>query len=639
MLHDTPLITAISMGFVLAFFFGSLAQKFRLSPLVGYLFAGVMVGVINGSPLINLVLDKNLLEQLAELGVILLMFGVGLHFSPKDLMSVKKIAVPGALIQIMITATVGTTLLYFGMVWGNTDNVSNVVVSVYNSIMAPYGISLPQIKSIGLGGAIIFGLSLSVASTVVLLRSLEERSAVVTERGKTMIGWLIVEDMAMVLVLVILPALAPALGGKTVGVVSAESVWVSIIQTLIMVTLFVVLMLTLGKKVIPWTLEKVAHLGSKELFTLSVLAIALGVALGAAYLFGVSLALGAFFAGMMMNESELSHEAAQDSLPLRDAFAVLFFVSVGLQLDLGIFLEHPLMLLGTLMVILFCKSITTYSIVRLFRYSKETALTIGVSLAQIGEFSFILISLGVSLQLVNETAKSLILSAAILSIVINPFLFKLLDRWITAHQDKLEDRIISSDSLDDDTEEKEEIQIPVPEQQHAIIVGYGRVGSELIRILQEKQIPFVVIENEPYRAEKAQKLGIPIITGNAASEDVMHKANPATASMLLIASHQPFEEGAMINHVSKVNPGAIIVARAETDAAVDYLLSQGAHGAVMEKKELAFSMMEMVMSGKRLTQRGLWPPVPVSADVEKGMDIITDAQSADCTDTETVNKE
>ena len=284
MLHDTPLITAISMGLVLAFVFGSLALKFRLSPLVGYLFAGVIAGLINRSPLINLEMDKNLLEQLAELGVILLMFGVGLNFSPKDLMSVKKIVVPGALIQIMITATVGTALIYLAM-GGRTDQVH--AIEMYNMVMAPFGISLPSIKSISLGGAIIFGLSLSVASTVVLLRSLEERSATVTERGKTMIGWLIVEDMAMVLVLVILPALAPTLGGKSVGVVSAESVWVSIIQTLIMVTLFIVLMLTLGKKMIPWTLEKVALLGSKEVFTLSVLAIALGVALGAAYLFGV----------------------------------------------------------------------------------------------------------------------------------------------------------------------------------------------------------------------------------------------------------------------------------------------------------------------------------------------------------------
>ena len=618
MLHDTPLITAISMGLVLAFAFGSLALKFRLSPLVGYLFAGVIAGLINRSPLINLEMDKNLLEQLAELGVILLMFGVGLNFSPKDLMSVKKIAVPGALLQILITATVGTILIYLVM-GGRTDQVN--AIGMYNLIMAPYGISLPQVKTISLGGAIIFGLSLSVASTVVLLRSLEERSAMVTERGKTMIGWLIVEDMVMVLVLVILPALAPTLGGKSVGVISAESVWISIIQTLIMVTLFIVLMLTFGKKMIPLTLEKVALLGSKEVFTLSVLAIALGVALGAAYLFGVSLALGAFFAGMMMNESELSLEAAQDSLPLRDAFAVLFFVSVGLQLDLDVFWEHPLMLLGTLLIILFCKSVATFSIVRLFGYSKETALTIGVSLAQIGEFSFILITLGVSLQLVDETAKSLILSAAILSIVINPFLFKLLDRWIRANQDKLKNKIDQNNGIVHSTDE--DLRILVPEREHAIVVGYGRVGCQLVRILQEKQIPLVVIENEPLKAEKAQKSGLPVIMGNAAAEEIMHKANPATASMLLIASSQPFEEGAMINHVSKVNPVAIIVARAETDAAVDYLLNHGAHGAVMEIKELAFSMMEMAEAGKRLAQRGLWPAVPADTDdTENNKDIV-----------------
>ena len=593
MLHDTPLITAISMGFVLAFFFGSLAQKFRLSPLVGYLFAGVMAGVINRSPLINLELDKNLLEQLAELGVILLMFGVGLHFSPKDLMSVRKISIPGALVQIFLATLMGAALLYFG-----------------------FGSSEPE--KITWGGAIIFGLSLSVASTVVLLRALEERSAVVTERGKIAVGWLVMEDIATVIALVILPALAPALGGKTIGVVSSSSIWLSLIQTIFMVTLFVVIMLTLGKKMIPWTLEKVAHLGSKELFTLSVLAIALGVALGAAYLFGVSLALGAFFAGMMLNESELSHEAAQDSLPLRDAFAVLFFVSVGLQLDLGIFSKHPFMLLGTFLTIVLGKSIGAYALVRAFRYSKETALTIAISLAQIGEFSFILINLGVSLSLVGETPKSLILSAAILSILVNPFLFKGLDYWIASNKDKIETRTAAGES---EAKDEPEILIPIPDIPHAIIVGYGRVGKELIQILiQERQIPLVVIEDDPYQAEKAYQAGLPVVIGNAASVDVMKKANPATAIMVLIASAQPFESGAMIDYIHKVNPAAIIVARAETDAAVDYLLSHGVHGAVMEKKELAFSMMEMITSGERLAQRGLWPSVPESVDEKNSIE-------------------
>ncbi len=581
MLHDTPLITAISMGFVLAFFFGSLAQKFRLSPLVGYLFAGVMAGVINKSSL-NLELDKNLLEQLAELGVILLMFGVGLHFSPKDLMSVRKISIPGALVQIFLATIMGAALLYFGFRSNETEKVT-------------------------WGSAIIFGLSLSVASTVVLLRALEERSAVVTERGKIAVGWLVMEDMATVIALVILPALAPALGGKTAGVVSSSSIWLSLIQTIFMVTLFVVLMLTLGKKMIPWTLEKVAHLGSKELFTLSVLAIALGVALGAAYLFGVSLALGAFFAGMMLNESELSHEAAQDSLPLRDAFAVLFFVSVGLQLDLGIFSKHPFMLLGTFLTIVLGKSIGAYALVRAFRYSKETALTIAISLAQIGEFSFILINLGVSLELVGETPKSLILSAAILSILVNPFLFKLLDYWIVTNKDKIE---VSSGQEDEiESKEEQEELIPIPDIPHAIIVGFGRVGRELVRLIQERKIPLVIIEDDRYQAEKAHKLGLPVVIGNAASVDIMKQANPATASMVLIASSQPFEAGAMIDYIRKVNPAAIIVARAETDAAVDYLLSHGVHGAVMEKKELAFSMMDMVVSGERLAQKGLWPTV------------------------------
>ena len=338
---------------------------------------------------------------------------------------------------------------------------------------------------------------------------------------------------------------------------------------------------------------------------------------------------------MMMKESELSHEAAQDSLPLRDAFAVLFFVSVGLQLDLNIFVEHPLMLLCTLLVIIFCKSIGSYSIVRLFGYSKEKALTVAVSLAQIGEFSFILISLGVSLQLVNETAKSLILSAAILSIVINPFLYKLLDYWIATN--KRHDAVFDQQNAHEyDDEEK---WIPIPEVPHAIIIGYGKVGAELVKIIQGKQIPLVVVEDDPYQAEKAQQLGLPVVIGNAASVDVMQKANPATASMLLIASSQPFEACAMIDYVRKINPGAIIVARAGTDAAVDYLLGHGVHGAVMEKKELAFSMMEMVMSGERLAQRGLWPPVPVNTEAEKNAETVTDIQSGNPVDTEAINKE
>ncbi len=625
-MHDTPLITAISMGLVLAFLFGTLAQRFKLSPLVGYLLAGVAAKLLNAFPSIGPNIEPQMVEQLAELGVVLLMFGVGLHFSTKDLMSVRKIAVPGAVVQIFLATVLGAMLAYWGINWGIEHYNKSLPLTDTNSIIN---------FKYTIGGAIVFGLALSTASTVVLIRALEERSVLLTDRGKIAVGWLIVEDVACVLLLVILPILAPMMGGSVPGVSLAtagnSSLWLALTNTAILVILFVAVMLTIGRKVIPWTLERVAGLGSKELFTLSVLAIALGVALGAAYLFGVSLALGAFFAGMMLNESELSHEAAADSLPLRDAFAVLFFVSVGLQLDPMIFITHPVLLLLTLLIIVIGKSIGAYALVRIFHYSRETALTVAISLAQIGEFAFIIITLGATLSLVDETGKSLVLAAAILSIIINPFLFKLLDRYLEACKKNT-------------VEEVEEIELlPVPAGNHAIIVGFGSVGRELSRILKTKNIPFVVIETDSYVAEQAQRLEIPVIIGNAAAEDILLKANPETASELFIASTHPFESGAIVERVSKLNPTAIIVARAETDAAVDYLLSQGAHGAVMEKKELAFSMAEMANAGERLAQRGMWPPprdaVVVSADEKQETNSLPAENSDSVTEEESITEE
>lgn len=591
-MHDTPLITAISLGLVFAFILGTLAQRFKLSPLVGYLLAGVAASALNSSSALDLNLDPEMIEQLAELGVILLMFGVGLHFSAKDLMSVKNISLPGAIVQILLATILGSILAYWGL---------NLAISQYNASVTDPASQMSF--KYGIGGAIVFGLALSTASTVVLIRALEERSVLVTERGKIAVGWLIVEDIACVLLLVILPILSPIMGGK-VSTTGAESIGYALVKTTIFITVFVILMFTVGRKAIPWTLERVASLGSKELFTLSVLAIALGVALGAALLFGVSLALGAFFAGMMLNESELSHEAASDSLPLRDAFAVLFFVSVGMQLDLQIFIQHPFLLLLTFLIIVVGKSIGAYALVRMFHYSRETALTVAISLAQIGEFAFIIITLGFSLNLVEGIGKSLVLSTAILSIIANPFLFKLLDRWLAK-------RTENQPTEDETKREKiETALIPIPEQDHAIIVGFGRVGNEICNIIKTKNIPFVVIEADSYIAETAIKKGIPTVIGNAAADATFCKANPKTAHYLFIASAQPFESAVIVERITKANPAAIIVARAETDAAVDYLLNQGAHGAVMEKKELAFSMTEMAMAGERLAQRGMWPPAP-----------------------------
>ena len=398
-MHHGPLIAILVAGLGLAFVFGALAQKLRISPLVGYLVAGVAVGPFTP----GFVADQGLANQLAEIGVILLMFGVGLHFSLKELLSVKAIAVPGALVQIGVATLLGLGLgLFLGWNWV---------------------------------AGIVFGLALSVASTVVLLRALQERRLVQTEKGKIAVGWLIVEDLAMVLALVMIPAVADALNGTRPGATAPLAgqfdlgLWGVLGLTAAKVVAFVAFMLIVGRRVIPWVLHWVAHTGSRELFRLAVLAVALGVAFIAASLFGVSFALGAFFAGMILNESPLSQRAAEESLPLRDAFAVLFFVSVGMLFDPGILLRAPGPLLATLAIILIGKSLAAWLIVRAFGRSNAVALTISASLAQIGEFSFILAGLGVSLAILPEQGRDLILAGAILSILLNPVLFAIVDRF------------------------------------------------------------------------------------------------------------------------------------------------------------------------------------------------------------------
>jgi CPA2 family monovalent cation:H+ antiporter-2 len=391
----------LALAFVIAFAFGMIAQKFRLSPLVGYLLAGVLVGP--HTP--GYVADSVLAQQLAEIGVILLMFGVGLHFTPSDLMRVRWIAIPGALVQITVASLLG-----FG---------------------------LAQLFGWGLGGGLVFGLALSVASTVVLLRALESRGEVETGPGHIAVGWLLVEDIFMIAALLLLPPLADILGGRGEG---NENIFAALLLTAVKVAAFAALALIVGKRVIPWLLQHVAETGSRELFTLAVLACALGIAFGAALLFDVSFALGAFFAGVIMNESDLSHDAAQRSLPFQDAFAVMFFVSVGMLFDPRIIYEAPLPLLGVLFIILVGKSVAAFIIVLAFRHPLSTALTVSVSLAQIGEFSFILAGLGVSLGLLPEEGRDLLMAGALLSIALNPLLFRALEpaeAWLRARPDLL----------------------------------------------------------------------------------------------------------------------------------------------------------------------------------------------------------
>ena len=406
--HDTPLIATIVIGLSLAFVLGLLAHRLKLPMIAGYLLAGIIIGPFTP----GYVADQDLATELAEIGVILLMFGVGLHFSLKDLLSVRRIAIPGAIGQILVATAAGLALALM-MGWS-------------------------------IGAGLIFGLSLSVASTVVLLRALQDRDLVASDRGRIAVGWLIVEDIVMVLALVLIPPLAGLLGGLAQPVdgeaeqevirLGFGPVTATLTVTLVKFAAFVALMLLVGRKLIPWVLHYVAHTGSRELFRLAVLAIALGVAYGSSQVFGVSFALGAFFAGRVMAGSTLSQQAMRETMPLRDAFAVLFFVSVGMLFNPAIILTKPLALIATVLIILLVKSLAAYGIVRAFGHGKETALTIATSLAQIGEFSFILAVMGTKLAILPPEAKDLIVAGAMISILANPVMFALLDRWSARHR-------------------------------------------------------------------------------------------------------------------------------------------------------------------------------------------------------------
>jgi len=539
--HDTSLITMLVGGFVLAFVLGALARRAHLSPLVGYLVAGIIAGPYTP----GFVGDQELAPQLAEIGVILLMFGVGLHFSWRDLMSVRNIALPGALAQIAVATTLGWGMARW-LGWSN-------------------------------GAGIVFGLSLSCASTVVLLRALEDRRLVETQRGRIAVGWLIVEDIACVLALVLMPALAGS-GGADVGLGR------SLLVTLAQVAAFGAVILLVGRKLVPWLLERVAGTGSRELFTLCVLAIALGVAFGSAALFGVSFALGAFFAGMLLAESEFSHQAASETLPLRDAFAVLFFVSVGMLFDPAILVEHPFEVLFTCLIIVVGKSAAAYGIVRAFGKPHSTALLISTSLAQIGEFSFILAGLGLSLGIIEKEAQDLVLAGALLSIMINPLLFAWLDRQ--------QQHAVEPDPRNYIAEQ------PVPEDlsAHVILVGFGRVGSELGRVLVDAGVPVVVVDGEDALVDRARASGIPSIRGNAVHPAVLAEALPERAHTALLAIPNPLEAGEIIVRLREANPSLTIVARAHSDTEVKHLLERGADAAVMAERELAHSLAEMVLA-------------------------------------------
>jgi monovalent cation:H+ antiporter-2, CPA2 family len=555
--HHTPLISMIVVGLVLAFAFGALAHRLRVSPLVGYLLAGVAVGPFTP----GFVADQALANELAEIGVILLMFGVGLHFSLKDLLSVRAIAIPGAVAQIAIA-----TLL---------------------------GMGLAKLLGWSIGAGLVFGLALSVASTVVLLRALQERRLVETERGRIAVGWLIVEDVAMVLTLVLLPPVARILQGNAATL--SDLAW-PLALTLGKVTAFVAVMLVIGRMTIPWVLHYVAHTGSRELFRLAVLAIALGVAYGATTLFDVSFALGAFFAGMILSESQLSQRAASETLPLRDAFAVLFFVSVGMLVDPLIVVRDLWAVIAVLLIIVIGKSAAAYFIVRLFGHPRMTALTISASLAQIGEFSFILAGLGVGLALLPERGRDLVLAGAILSILLNPVLFAALDWWTARTQKRSADEAVpEGESGAGKRERAGRAPIPVTGlSDHVVLVGHGRVGGFISPAVIRAAIPLLVIEDDKDDARKLEGQGLETIFGNAADPEIIKAANLAAARCLLVAIPDAFEGGQVVEQARAINPGLIIIARSHSEAETEHLLKHGASQVVMGEHEIAKTMIAAI---------------------------------------------
>jgi CPA2 family monovalent cation:H+ antiporter-2 len=555
MLHVPPLVSTLAIGLVLAFSLGVLAHRLKLPPLVGYLLAGIALGPFTP----GFVADQNIANQLAEVGIILLMFGVGLHFSLEDLLSVRGIAIPGALAQGLVATPLGMVVGWW-LGWGT-------------------------------GAGVLFGLALSVASTVVLLRLMQERRLLETERGKITVGWLIVQDIAMILVLVLLPGLAALYKGLEAAP-DAAAIARTVGLMLGKFAIFVAVMLIVGKKLIPAILHYVAHTGSRELFRLAVLSIALGVAYAAAELFGVSLALGAFFAGMMLSESRLSQQAATESLPLRDAFAVLFFVSVGMLFNPGIVIAAPLALLATVLIIVLGKSIAAYAVVRLFGLPGPTALTISASLAQIGEFSFILASLGLSLGLLPAAGRDLILAGAIISIILNPFLFAALDFVLTRRGKAIADRP-PTEAIEEPTPTREPIRRTALTN-HVVLIGHGRVGSFISGVLGETKTPVFVIEDDKNLVAELKTQGIEGIVGNAADPALIAAANLGEARCLLVAIPDAFEGGQVVQQARAINPKLLIIGRAHSEAEIEHLKKHGADLVVMGEHEIAKAMLDNI---------------------------------------------
>lgn len=555
--HAVPLISTLAAAFGLALIFGFIAARLKLPALVGYLVAGIVIGP--ATP--GFVADVEIAAQLAEVGVMLLMFGVGLHLSFDDLLSVRKIALPGAVVQMAVATALGAGIATY---WGWP-----------------------------LMGAITFGVSLSVASTVVLLKALESKGLLESVNGRVAVGWLVVEDLAMVLVLVLLPALAGLFGEGVRS--SGGNLWWTLGQTFLEVAVFVFLMLVVGRRLFPWLLWQVTRTGSRELFTLCVVAAAVSIAYGSAELFGVSFALGAFLAGMVLRESQFSHRAAQETLPLQDAFAVLFFVSVGMLFEPQVLIEHPLKVVATVLIIVLGKSLAAALFVLLMRYPLNTALTVSASLAQIGEFSFILAGLGLSLGLLPPEGQSLILAGAIISIALNPFVFSAVEpaqRWIRARS-KLARKL---ERLDDPLAELPQSTDRKYLANQVVLVGYGRVGRHIAEALTTVGVPFVVADENRQIVERLRAQGQAAVLGNAAEPLTLVQAHIADARMLVIATPQTLEVRQIVETARLLNPDIEVAVRSHNEQEAVLLEREGAGKVFVGENELARAMTEFVLA-------------------------------------------
>jgi CPA2 family monovalent cation:H+ antiporter-2 len=553
--HDSTLIATIAAAFILAFALGLIATRLRLTPVVGYLVAGVVMGPFTP----GFTGDASVAGQLAEIGVILLMFGVGMHFSLRDILAARTVALPGAVLQIAIATVLGALAAHR---WGWTWT-----------------------------GAIVFGLAVSVASTVVVLRALEPRGLLDTPDGRLAVSWLVVEDLAMVIALVLVPPFVSeqAVGG---GIAAALGV------TFAKVVLFVALMLVVGARVVPGLLTLVARSGSRELFTLAVLGIALGVALGAAQLFGVSFALGAFVAGLVVSESDVSHQAAADALPFQDAFAVLFFVSVGMLVDPMVFVREWPRIAVILMVVLVGQGLTAAALALILNQPLRTALTLGASLGQIGEFSFIIVALGISLGVVPVEARGLILASAIASITLNPALFALIEpveRFFDRHPALL--RRVQRWSVTMNTTMEMSPDADSGRTGHAIIVGFGRVGGTVGEVLKGEGLPFVAIDRDRVRVEQIRASGIHAIFGDASARGGLLKyAGIAGARVLVITVPEPIRARLIVDEARALRPDVPIVVRVHSDADARMFQRLGVDRILLGERELAFGMARYALS-------------------------------------------